>query len=244
MDWVGEPVVSRGVVQRRFDLKREGRNVPGLQWIPEKARRPRPLVLLGHGGTLHKGSPYIVSLARRLVRHHGFAAAAIDGPVHGDRRPDGGANMDRVREEFRLNWAREGVTDEMVADWKATLDALQAQDEVGSESVGYWGLSMGTIYGLPFVAAEPRIRVAVVGLMGIMGPTADRLAGDAARIRLPVLFLQQWNDELIPRDRALALFDAIASTDKRMHTHPGKHIEVPREGMDASETFLAAHLVP
>ena len=58
---------------------------------------------------------------------------------------------------------------------------------------------MGTILGLPVVAAEPRISVAVLGLAGIAGPTKQRLADDAKSVRCPVLFLVQWDDELFPK---------------------------------------------
>ena len=97
------------------------------------------------------------------------------------------------------------MTDEMVADWRAVLDALQAPTVLGAGSVGWWGLSMGTILGLPVVAAEPRISVAVLGLMGIVGPTKARLAADATSVRCPVLFLVQWDDELFARDRAFEI---------------------------------------
>ncbi len=56
-------------------------------------------------------------------------------------------------------------------------------------------------------------------------------------------FLQQWDDELIPRDNAAALFDAIASTDKRLHAHPGAHAAVPPEEFAFTEAFLAERLV-
>ena len=99
----------------------------------------------------------------------------------------------------------------MVADWQATIDALRALDEVGDGPLGYWGLSMGTIYGVPLVAAEPRIQVAVFGLMGLLGPTRDRMAADAPAVACPVLFIQQWDDSLIPRARVFELFDALGS---------------------------------
>jgi len=234
--------VARGVRERRFELAVRDRRVPGLLWTPQDARGPRPLVLIGHGGSLHKRSDYVLALARRLVRHRSWAAAAIDGPVHGDRRPDGGLDPQAVNGDFRKAWEETGSTDAMVEDWRATREALAALPEVGDGPLGYWGLSMGTIFGLPFVAAETRVRVAVLGLMGAVGPTAKRLADDAARLDCPVLFLLQWDDELVPRQRALELFGAIGSRDKRLHAHPGRHVAVPPEEFSASEEFLAAHL--
>ena len=242
MQWIGAPATAKGITERRFDLSVDGRCVPGLLWTPEAASGPRPLVLIGHGATLHKRVAYVLHLAHHLVRRHGYAAAAIDGPSHGDRRPDGGVDPMLVFSEFPAEWARPASTDDMVADWRATLDALQRCDDVGRGPVGYWGLSMGTIYGLPFVAAESRVQVAVLGLLGLVGPTRDRLEADARALTCPVLFLQQWDDELFQRQAVLDLFDAIASPDKRLHVQPGAHAAVPAEEFEHSVTFLAKHL--
>ena len=136
----------------------------------------------------------------------------------------------------------------MVADWQATLDAVTALPEVDGERVAYWGLSMGTMLGLPFVAAEARIKAAVLGLCGFAGSSAvrgrfgARHRADAPRIGCPVMFMVQWEDELFDRDGAFELFDAIGSSDKRLHAHPGKHGEIPPEGVDATREFLAARL--
>jgi dienelactone hydrolase len=242
-DWMGDGVTAKGVTERRFDVVRATRRIPGLVWMPEGTPHAPPLVLLGHGGTAHKRQDYIVGLARRLVRHHGFAAAAIDGPVHGERRDDAGRDSAAVGADFARMWREDPtMTDEMVADWRAVLDALQSPAVLGSAPVGWWGLSMGTILGLPVVAAEPKISVAVLGLMGITGPTKNRLEHDAALVRCPVLFLVQWDDELFPRDRAFELFSALEARDKRLHANPGSHIEVPLEEFRASEQFLARTL--
>jgi dienelactone hydrolase len=241
--WPGEDIVVKGVRQRRFDIDRQGRTVPGLLWTPPDADGPRPLVLIGHGASGSKSEEYVVALGRRLVRHLGYAAAAIDGPVHGHRRPHRGPGPDMPFFDFGQMWANDSdMTDAMVADWRATIDALQAQPDIGVGPVGYWGLSMGTILGLPFVAAESRITVAVLGLMGLTGPTKSRIATDATAVRCPVLFLMQWHDELFPREKVIELFGTLGSSDKRLHAHPGKHGEVPLEEFEASERFLALHL--
>ncbi len=242
-DWVATPVTARGVTERRFDAGRGERVIPGVLWAPENPSPALPLVLLGHGGSAHKRQDYIVGLARRLVRHHGFAAVAIDGPAHGDRRPDHGVDTAAVNEDFWRMWRDDPtMTDEMVTDWRLVLDALQAPSVLGAGPVGWWGLSMGTILGLPVVAAEPRITVAVLGLMGLAGPTQDRLRDDAAAVQCPVLFLVQWDDELFERQRALDLFTALATSDKRLHANPGGHVQVPVDEFRASEAFLASRL--
>ena len=228
--------------QRRFDVERGSRRVPGVLWTPVHPDPPTALVLLGHGAAGHKGTDYVADLAQGLVRR-GLAAAAIDGPVHGDRRLDGGANSQLAFLEFVQAWSSDPtMTDEMVADWVGALDGLHELDELGGGRVGWWGVSMGTIIGLPFVAAEPRIDAAVFGLMGLTGPTRERIAKDAPRIDCPALFLVQWDDELFDREHAIALFDALGSSDKRMHVHLGRHGHLPAEAFRSSASFLVERL--
>lgn len=241
MEW-GHSATSKGVTERDFTLSGNGRTVPGVLWISEHPDAPTPLVLIGHGGNGHKRESHLVSLARRFVRHNGIAAVTIDGPAHGDRRPRGAD--DESLAERRRRYIGDRVTDQMVEDWKATLDALAKLPEIGIGPVGYWGLSMGTMFGLPLVAVEPRIRAAVLGLMGTAIGTGRRLRADAAEVSCPVLFLQQWDDQLVPRKSSSELFDALASEDKRLHANPGLHSEIPREEFLFTQTFLARHLTP
>lgn len=241
----GEP--TKEVRERRFVFRRGSREIPGLLWTPAGADGPRPLVLACHGAGGNKRQPYVVSFARRLVRHHLFAVVAIDGPVHGDRRTDGSEDSAVTLIDFAQVWASDpAMIDDMVADWRAAIDVICVLDDVGAGPVGWWGLSMGTILGVPLLAAEARIEVAVLGLMGALGPTAqarERTVSDAHDVRCPVLFLMQWDDELMRREDVLSLFAEIGSSDKRLHAQPGRHADVPAEELDASERFLAQHLV-
>jgi dienelactone hydrolase len=244
MRWIGEDETAGDVRERSFEVEVDGRTVPGILWLPAGGSGPRPLVLLGHGATRHKRIDYLLALARRLAADYGFAVAAIDGPGHGDRRAPGHDDDIALFGAFLAEWSREGTTADMVADWRAAIEAVRELDEVGDGPIGYWGLSMGTIYGVPLVAAEPRVQVAVFGLMGLLGPTRDGMAAEAASITCPVLFIQQWDDSLIPRPEALELFDTLGSVDKRLHAHPGDHAAVPVEEIVFSARFLARHLAP
>ena len=238
MEWIGDPLIGRGVREQGFRVECGGRTVPGLLWTTGSGGEGRPLVLLGHGGSSHKWTDYILSTARRLVRHYDISALAIDGPGHGERRSESGEEMGPG--EFEKAWQRPEATDETIADWKVALDAVQAQ--VGVAPVGYFGLSMGTMMGLPLVAAEPRIRAALLGLMGVWGPNAQQLVAAAPEVSCPVRFLVQWDDEIVPRDTALELFDRLGCREKALRAHPGKHVEVPAAEMRALTDFLAGHL--
>jgi dienelactone hydrolase len=242
MEWIGDPQVSRGVCERRFDVSVDGVVVPGILWTPEASTGTRPLVLIGHGGSQHKRAPNVLALARRLVRHLGFAAAAIDGPMHGDR-VEGGHDLTLETLRARMGARSQAEVAELFRaarkEWQDTLTALKQVDGVGDGPTGYWGLSMGTVIGLPFIASEPRVDCAVLGLMGL---SADVRGESARSINIPVLFLVQWDDELVSRTDALTLFDTLATRDKTMHVNPGPHIAVPLEEIEASERFFAKHL--
>lgn len=245
LSWLAENVLSDGVRERRFDVVCNGRRVPGLLWTPAEGDGPRPLVLLGHGGSGSKRQDYVVTMARGLAHGHGVVAATIDGPVHGDRRAGPPAPPPLVLAEFAQLWANDGdaMTDAMVADWCATLDALQSLPDVGRGPVGWWGVSMGTIIGLPVVAADERVRAAVLGLMGLTGPTKGRIARDAPAVRCPVLFLVQWDDAMFPHEVAVELWEALGSSDKRLVAHPGGHGDLPQDAFETSARFLARHLI-
>lgn len=237
-----------GVSEQPFYVARAHEKIPGILWAPERAADRLPLVLVGHGGKSKKRNPADLALARRLVRHHGVAACAIDAIDHGERGPIVDTGDGPAQPEFLALWKQPDTFDRMNADWSATLDALLATNRFDPAGIGYWGLSMGTILGLPFVAAEKRIGAAVLGACGLTGPGAvrghfaERHRADAPNVTCPVMFMVQWDDEFFDREGALDLFDAIGSHDKRMHVHPGKHGAFPQEAADAGSEFLAIRL--
>ena len=104
-------------------------------------------------------------------------------------------------------------------------------------------MSQGTMMGVPLIAAEPRIEVALLGLMGFGGFNEARLRADAPKVRCPVRFLVQWNDELVPRESAFELFDALGAEPKELRAHPGLHSAVPPREFRDSVIFLASHLL-
>ncbi|MGN9788623.1 dienelactone hydrolase family protein [Nonomuraea sp. ZG12] len=236
---------SNGVSERLFTLG----DVPGVLWSPLDATGSRPLVLLGHGGGQHKRAAGLVARAHRYVTAHGFAVAAIDAPGHGDRprteqdeRITAGIRERRAAgEPLGPDVARHNaaLAARAVPEWQATLDALQRLDLVGAGGpVGFWGVSLGSAIGVPLTAAEPRITAAVFGLAG-----HEPLAEAAARVTVPVEFLLQWDDELVPRDAGLALFGAFSSREKTLHANPGRHAGVPAFELESSERFFTRHLL-
>jgi dienelactone hydrolase len=240
-----------GVTERLFDLTVAGDRVPAVIWAPEDARGPRPLVLMGHGGSQHKKIGSLATRAREFARRLGYATLAIDAPGHGDRISREEAMRlskevgDRIREHRGIppDLARTMAerTAKAVPEWRAALDAAQSLEFVDISTVGYWGVSMGTAIGVPFVAAEPRIRAAVFGLAGLR-EGAEAMAKAAAQIAIPVEFVFQWDDEVASRESGLALFDALGSAEKTMHVNPGGHLGIPTFEGESWQRFFVRHL--
>jgi dienelactone hydrolase len=230
----------------RFTVPGDGEDVPAVMWVPERPAERRPLVLVGHGGGMHKEAPFVTGLGSWLAGVPGYACLAIDLPYHGDRIPAEESGLSPLERRARLGlsaWRERnsGATGQAVADWRAALDAAQDVDPVPQGPVGYIGLSMGTRFGVPLVAAEPRITAAVLGLFGVAGGTESDFARAARQVAVPLLFLQQWDDELFPRNDGLNLFDLFASPDKTLHANPGGHLDIPRAEIDNAVRFLRGH---
>jgi dienelactone hydrolase len=252
--------VDGGVRARRFELDGPREPVPGMVWTPDGAEGPRPKVLFGHGGSQHKRVRNIVAMARSLVVEHGYAAVAIDAVGHGDRVSEeerergrqAAAERERARqraaetgEPIRRQRTATGTYPKLFLDtaddWRVVLDAIESLPEVGPGPTAWWGVSMGTGVGLPFVADEPRFTCAVFGLASA-SPSNERSPGYASRVTIPVLFLSQADDGGHPVDDALRLWRSFASTEKTFHLNPGPHIGIPEFERIASVEFFARHL--
>ena len=227
---------------RDFYTNAQGREVPASIWIPHEVVKPLPLVLVGHGGSGHKRSQLVQDVAEALLDEFQVAVVAIDGPVHGSRREvfnDGTA----VRQEFRNLWATGLSVDPMVADWMSCIDYLCQMPEIDSTKIGWYGISMGTAYGIPLVASDPRIKAAALGMWGTCREPAQRLKEDAAKIDIPVLFQVKEQDEIFTPKGQQDLYEHIASKDKTWQSYPGGHTDPKDQQLNDIVQFLMHHLI-
>jgi dienelactone hydrolase len=199
------------------------------------------LVLACHGGSGHKESNAIQLITSQLLPR-GYAVAAIDGPVHGDRRNDGNRDPVQMRADFRIAWREQVGRREMVADWTAVLDHLLADASFAGLPVGYVGVSMGTAYGLPYLAVDARVRAAVLGMWSANHVASNHLLDAARLVRCAVWFTQCWDDEIFDRAGTIDLFDAMPTADKRLVVYPGKHEELSGERLEDAMAFLVRRL--
>ncbi len=243
-----------GVTGRSFSVAVAGEIVPAVIWAPEGARGPRPLMLMGHGGSQHKKTPTLAARARQYARKFGYATLAIDAPGHGDRisRAEAAAlareTGARVTGRVASAWTPERLklmserTARAVPEWNAALEAALGFDFVGRGGpVGYWGVSMGTAIGVPFLAQCRLVTAAILGLAGLR-PGASDFEAAARKITIPVEFVFQWDDAVATREHGVGLFDAFGSAEKTMHINPGGHMGIPDFEGDSWERFFVRHL--
>ncbi|GAA3532898.1 hypothetical protein GCM10022419_010060 [Nonomuraea rosea] len=235
---------ANGVLERDFTVG----EVTGVLWSPESGADRAPLVLMGHGGGQDKRAPGMAGRARLFVTTCGFNVAAIDAPGHGGRprTPTDEREIAALRQAMAagepvgpiITRYNADLAERAVPEWRATLDALQELPEIGADGpVGYFGVNMACAIGVPLTAAEPRIAAAVLGVFW-----SESLIEAARQITVPVEFTMQWDDEHVPRESGLALFDAFASKEKTLHANTGKHMELPRFEADSAARFFTRHL--
>jgi alpha-beta hydrolase superfamily lysophospholipase len=203
---------------------------------------PKAVVLVVHGGSGHKKSPAVLAIVEELLPL-GVTVLAIDGPVHGERRADGNLDPQVAKQCFRDAW-RSGIGRiDMAKDLSAALDRLLEDRRYRNLPIGYMGVSMGTAYGIPFLAEDPRVAAAVIGLWSSTYPASGHLLRYADRIRCPVWFTQQWDDEFFDRAGTADLFDKIGSVDKQLVAYPGPHMELQGRRLKDAVQFLANRLL-
>jgi len=244
--------MSDDVTEREFTVEVEGRTVPGVAWIPASASAsasalpsPCPVVLIGHGGTFggtgHKRAEGQVRLARLLSERHRVAALAIDMPGAGDR-PEAAAEAKRregmsIEDALRDLWTAESIAN-TIADWRGAVAFVQDELGLGDAPLGYWGLSGGTMFGLPLVASDPRITVAVLGLNGAV----PMMMQHAPQVRCRVLYIHNLDDQFGATATGLELFQALGTDDKRFHAFPGGHGNIPPDEIEYCASFLSEAL--
>jgi dienelactone hydrolase len=234
--------MSKASHPQEWIIRTSSKNIPAVMWLPLGGDQPYPLVMVCHGGSGHKTSDLVLDVVNALVEPFKIAVLAIDGPLHGARRTDAKEGL-AVRDEFKELWSRGGDIDGMVEDWKAALDDACSRPEIDAKRVAWYGISMGTAYGVPLLAADARIGAAVLGMWGICRKPSERLEKDAESIHIPILFQTKSEDLSFTAEGQKGLFDLLKSNQKRIMSYPGAHTDPKGDQLKDAMEFLHHYLV-
>ena len=221
----------------QFWFHQGGEHVPGLLYLPAEHEEPMPLVLIQHPGMGSKEDYFVADVAKAWATR-GWICAGLDAPLHGERATADPMSLFRNPErypEIRAKFAAEVST---------MLELLPTRFPVDTARIGFVGYSMGSMLGVPAVARAGRFKAAAFCLVGegglvgaVEGPDADvPLLRDVA-----VRVVGKLQDELIPRERTEALYNALPG-EKDIRWLPGGHFEIGPDVIRAAEEWLKAKL--
>ena len=222
----------------QFWFRQGAEHVPGLLYLPAEHEEPMPLVLIQHPGMGSKEDYFVAEVGRAWARR-GWICAGLDAPLHGERSSADPMSLFRNPERYPE------IRAQFAAEVRTMLDLLAAQFPVNMDRLGFVGYSMGSMLGIPAVARDGRFKAAAFCLVGegglagsVEGPDADisLLKGVAVRV------VGKLQDQLIPRDRTEALYNALPSTEKDIRWLPGGHFEIGPDVIRLAEEWLVAKL--
>ncbi len=222
-------------VQTWFDCG--GESVPGLFYLPSDTIDLMPLVVIQHPGMGSKEDYFVAEVARAWAKR-GWICGGLDAPLHGDRAAADPMALFRQPERYPA------IRAQFAAEVTMLLDLLGDTLPVDKERIGFVGYSMGSMLGIPAVARDGRFKAAAFCLVGegglvgaVEGPEADvpNLGSVAVRI------VGKLQDQLIPRERTEALYNALPGT-KDIRWLPGTHFEIGPDVIRAAEEWLLQRL--
>lgn len=210
-------------------------DIPCSIWSATK--NPRGVVLLGHGLGVDRYHETVLVPAKLLALEYRAAVLVPEIPLHGvrDEFPDDPSGLLRRWQNF---WASGGHAS-VCAEFRALLRYVAT---IYTLPVAYFGLSLGTQYGLPFLAQTREVRSAVLGLFGSQPPPRTPLMNRyAPAVRCPVYFVQKIDDELHSTASSTHLFSTLGSLEKVLDATPGPHGATSMASLRKACAFLARH---
>ena len=221
----------------RFRVGVGDEDVPGLLIAPRESEDAAPLVVIQHPATSSKDDYFVRDVAVQWAKL-GWACAGIDAPLHGERASHD--PMALLRDRDRFNEISAQFSDEL----SATIDCLAARYPIDTGRLAYVGYSLGSMLGIPAVAADGRYKAAafcLIGEGGLLGAAADpaspvqRLGGVAVRI------VAKTGDEFFSKAATEGLFAALPG-ERDLTWLPGGHFEIGPDVVQKAFEWVKAKL--
>jgi formylglycine-generating enzyme required for sulfatase activity/dienelactone hydrolase len=210
-----------------------GERMTALLYLPRAARPPyQVVILMGGAGTFYRKSSateqelfgwnycdYLLRAGRACMwpiwkgsyeRYDGFHPLQTEWPSY--------------REQV-IRW---------MSEIRQSVNYLQSRDDMAREKIAYQGISHGAVWAPVFLALEPRLKVGLLQLGGLVvsvrhGPTRPEELESlnyAPHVTQPVLMLNGRSDAIFPYETSqVPMFRAFGtpSQNKQHLTFPGGH---------------------
>jgi len=223
------------ISERQIDVPYlDHRNIPCSVWSASDS--PRGVVLLGHGLGVDRSHETVVHPMEILVTEHQAAVVVPEIPLHGVRA-ELPYDTPEIVDRWQHFWVSGGV--ELICSELQRLTSFCGEyfDDL---PVAYFGASLGTQYGIPFLAQTGDIKSAVLGLFGSYPPPKTPVMNRfAPAVRCPIYFIQKLDDEIHPAESTAHLFSTLGATEKILDSTSGRHVEVSEETIRNACDFLA-----
>lgn len=225
------------MIELKKELACQFDTVPFSVFSPEQASRG--VVLMGHGLSADRYHDSMAFPTQILTEEYAFTVIAPDLPMHGVRSSHPENFMEFVNQWQRF-WETTGRT-QLLNEWQ--MLTAYAQENYPDQKIGYFGLSLGTQYGILFISQTTIISAAVLGLFGSKPmPQTKVMNVCAPRVQIPVYFIQKKQDEIHPVETTTHLYESLGSDFKVLDSTPGAHDKVTRESFVAACRFLSEHM--
>ena len=216
-----------------------GERMPAHLLLPKRARPPFQAIVFGPGANGFNGGPSEVLLTSLPFLLH--SGRAVMYPVLkntferlGSRETFAtGAVHNMSGELIGPNTYRDQIV-MMMKDVRRSVDYLTSRPDIDSTKLAYLGYSWGARVGPIALAIEPRFRVGLLHLGGLMTaprrPEADEF-NFLPRVKVPTLVMSGRYDDVFPFDRTVEPYFRLLGSpaeQKRHVVYPTQHF-LPRD---------------
>jgi len=217
--------------------------IPAFLFLPRNAAPPYQTVVYFPSSHARRARSTEGEIELRFLDFVVRSGRAVLYPIYEgtyERRPKEAGGGPSERRDLEIKW---------VKDVRRSVDYLQSRTDLDPNRIAFYGLSLGAIDGVVFLALEDRFKTGVLLAGGFRSKKATpeiEPLNFAPRVKMPVLLLGGRQDFMHPYETAqVPMFRMLGTPekDKRHFVFEGGHVpsqltEVIREILDWLDRYL------